>query len=385
MEYTNQPVVIDNGSGSIKAGIAGEEKPRVLFPNYIGRPKYTRVMASTMMRESYVGSDAQKYRGILSLRYPMKHGIVTNWSDMQQIWEYAYSPEQLNCKSSEHPVLLSEAPLNPVANREKAMEIFFETFNAPAIHVQMQAVLSLYAAGRTTGVVLDSGDGVSHCVPVYEGFAIEPAVQRIDVAGRDVTRYLNELLRREGHIFHRTSEFEIVREIKEKVCQVNNSVKDVKSKDDKESKFYTMPDGSTIKISSAYWQAPEALFRPDLIGLEYPGVSTCIVNAIRESDYEIRKELMQSILLSGGSTMFAGFGERVLQDVKKAFHQQAQPHGQQQDKLQEPKIKISAPADRLSCTWTGGSILATLDTFHRVMKTKAQYENEGKNLARKAY
>ncbi|KAI6219772.1 Arp-1 [Aphelenchoides fujianensis] len=335
MEIPNQPVVIDNGSGSIKAGFAGEEKPRVVFPNYVGRPKYTRVMASTLVRDSYVGNEAQKYRGILSLAYPMKHGIVTNWTDMRQIWEYAYSPEQLNCKSSEHPVLLSEAPLNPTSNREKAMEIFFETFNVPAIHVQMQAVLSLYAAGRTTGVVLDAGDGVSHCVPVYEGFAIEPAIQRIDVAGRDVTNYLNILLRKEGHIFHRTSELEIVRDIKEK--------------------------------------APEALFRPDLIGCEYAGVSQCIVNAIRESDYELRKELCANVLLSGGTTMFPGFGERVLQDVKKAL----QP--------QDLKIKISAPADLLSCTWTGGSILATLDTFRKIVITKAQYENEGKGLARKAY
>jgi centractin len=122
-----------------------------------------------------LGSDAQKYRGLLALRYPMEHGIVTNWTDMQQIWEYIYSQNQLNCKSADHPVLLSEAPLNPTKNREKAMEIFFETFNVPAIHIQMQAVLSLYAAGRTTGIVLDSGDGVTHCVPVYEGFAVEPA------------------------------------------------------------------------------------------------------------------------------------------------------------------------------------------------------------------
>ncbi|KAI6227540.1 Arp-1 [Aphelenchoides fujianensis] len=371
MEIPNQPVVIDNGSGSIKAGFAGEEKPRVVFPNYVGRPKYTRVMASTLVRDSYVGNEAQKYRGILSLAYPMKHGIVTNWTDMRQIWEYAYSPEQLNCKSSEHPVLLSEAPLNPTSNREKAMEIFFETFNVPAIHVQMQAVLSLYAAGRTTGVVLDAGDGVSHCVPVYEGFAIEPAIQRIDVAGRDVTNYLNILLRKEGHIFHRTSELEIVRDIKEKVCVVSSGVHS--AKDDKELKSYVMPDGSTIKIGAAHHQAPEALFRPDLIGCEYAGVSQCIVNAIRESDFELRKELCANVLLSGGTTMFPGFGERVLQDMKKAL----QP--------QELKIKISAPADLLSCTWTGGSILATLDTFRKIVITKAQYENEGKGLARKAY
>jgi centractin len=134
--------------------------------------------------------------------------------------------------------LLTEAPLNPHTNREKAAELFFETFNAPAWCIQIQAVLSLYSSGRITGVVLDSGDGVTHVVPICEGFAIEPGffhylfkiqglnkgtqfrIQRIDIAGRDVTRYLRLLLRKEGHNFHRTSEFEIVREIKEQRCKI---------------------------------------------------------------------------------------------------------------------------------------------------------------------
>ena len=120
--------------------------------------------------------------------------------------------------TNEHPVLLTEPPLNPAKNRLKAAEIFFETFNVPALHCQMQAVLSLYSCGRVTGTVVDSGDGVTHIVPVYEGFAIEHGIQRIDVAGRDVTRYLKLLLRKEGYNFHRSSEFEIVREIKEKAC-----------------------------------------------------------------------------------------------------------------------------------------------------------------------
>ncbi|KAI6232703.1 Arp-1 [Aphelenchoides fujianensis] len=335
------------------------------WPPSSGRSDFSR-------SDSYVGNEAQKYRGILSPLSPMKHWIVTNWTDMRPIWEHAYSPEQLNCKSSEHSVPLSEAPLNPTSNREKATEIFFETFNVPAIHVQLQAVLSLYAAGRTTGVALDAGDGVSHAFPsTRDSPSSRRSIQRIDVAGRDVTNCLNILLRKEGHIFHRTSELEIVRDIKEKVCFVSSSVHS--AKDDKELKSYVMPDGSTIKIGAAHHQTPEALFRPDLIGCEYAGVSQCIVNAIRESAFELRKELCANVLLSGGTTMFPGFGERVLQDMKKAF----QP--------QDLKIKIYAPADLLSCTRTGGSILATLATFRKIVITKAQYENEGNGLARKAY
>jgi len=211
-------------------------------------------------------------------------------------------------------------------------------------------------------VVLDSGDGVTHCVPIYEGFAIESAIQRIDVAGRDVTRYLNLLLRKEGHIFHRTSEFEIVRDIKESVCQVAPyNFKD----ENREQKSYTMPDGSSIKIGAAHYQAPEVLFRPELIGLEYNGIPQCISNAIQQSDYELRKQLYTNIYFSGGTTLFEGFGERILHEIRKLTPP-------------ETKIRINAPPERLGLTWTGGSILATLETFRKIMRTKAQYDEEVK-------
>ena len=134
----NQPVVIDNGSGVIKAGFAGDQIPKCHFPNFIGRPKHTRVMAGALEGDLFVGPKAQEHRGLLSIRYPMEHGIVTDWNDMERIWQYIYSKDQLQTFSEEHPVLLTEAPLNPRRNREKAAEIFFETFNVPALFLSMQ-------------------------------------------------------------------------------------------------------------------------------------------------------------------------------------------------------------------------------------------------------
>jgi centractin len=142
----------------------------------------------------------------------MEHGIVEDWKDMERVWSHAY--KQLAVQSEQHPVLLTEAPLNPRRNRERAAEIFFETFNVPAFFVSMQAILSLYASGETSGLVLDSGDGVTHVVPVSSGFAVPSAILRADLGGRDITRYLQLLLRRAGHVFHTTAELELVRTIK---------------------------------------------------------------------------------------------------------------------------------------------------------------------------
>ena len=159
-----------------------------------------------------------KYRGALKLSYPVEHGIIVNINDMELIWRHVY--DLLKVSPKEHPVLLTEAPLNPFANRKQAAELFFERFQCPSIFFQTQAVLSLYAQGKTSGVVLDCGDGVCHCSPVFEGFSINSAVQRIDIGGRDVTNHLMQLLRRSGYAFHTTAEFEIVKKIKEKWCYV---------------------------------------------------------------------------------------------------------------------------------------------------------------------
>ncbi len=181
VDYLNSvgtPIVCDNGSGVVKAGFSNEETPRAIFPSIIGRPKHTGGLVGLEPKAFYIGDEAQARRGVLKIKYPIEHGIVKDWSDMEQIWNHTFYVE-LRVSPDEHPVLLTEAPLNPRINREKMAQIMFETFNVPAMYVSIQAVLSLYASGRTTGIVCDAGDGVTHTVPIYEGFAMNHAVRRI--------------------------------------------------------------------------------------------------------------------------------------------------------------------------------------------------------------
>ncbi|KAK6359009.1 Actin-like protein [Orbilia brochopaga] len=352
----NQPVVIDNGSGTIKAGFAGEDTPKCYFNSFVGRPKHPRVLAGALEGDVFIGSRAQDLRGLLKIKYPLEHGIVTDWDDMERVWQYVYSDE-LKTLSEEHPVLLTEAPLNPRANRDMAAQIFFETFNVPALFTSVQAVLSLYASGRTTGIVLDSGDGVSHAVPVYEGFSIPSAVRRIDVAGRDVTEHLQTLLRKSGAVFHTSAEKEVVRLIKEKTSYIALDPK----KEEKEwagggvgkIEDYKLPDGNILKLGAERFRAPEILFDPEIIGLEYQGIHQILVDAIKRTDMDLRKSLYGNIILSGGSTLTKGFGDRLLAEIRRLA-------------VKEMKIRITAPPERKYSTWIGGSILAGLSTFRKM-------------------
>jgi|AntRauTorckE5430_2_1112549.scaffolds.fasta_scaffold01509_3 centractin len=326
---------------------------------------------------TFVGQKLDQHRGAFFLSHPMDKGHVQDGSfdDMEKIFEHVYSKHHLNAKTDEHPVLLTEAPMNPRANREQIAELFFETYRAPAIFFSPPAVLSLYASGRATGVVLDVGEGVTHCVPVYEGYALKHSITRSDVAGRDVTKQLQLLLRKSGLAFTTTAESDLVKTMKEELCYVHQNVSGtddrikpgVGSSEDTAQAVYQLPDGQTVSISNERHLAPEVLFNPSLIGSEEVDVASALVNSIMKSDLDLRPTLFSQIVLAGGSTCTSGFGDRLLTEVRA----KAPTH---------TRIRISAPPDRIHSAWAGGSILASLATFKNMWVTKAEYEEYGKEV-----
>jgi len=247
----------------------------------------------------------------------------------------------------------------------------FETFEVQNMYVAIQAVMSLYAAGRTTGLVVDAGDGVSHTVPVFEGFTISHAVEKMEIAGRVLTHYLQKLLLEMGESFTSSAEMEIVRDIKEKLCYVAQNYEEEKAAANSSSEFdkqYTLPDKRVINVSGyVRMTCPELLFKPELNGKTCAALHQLAWKSVQGSDIDIRKDLSKNMILSGGTTMYEGIAERMTKEITALAPSTM-------------KIKVIAPPERKYSVWIGGSILASLSTFQQMWITKAEYDESGPSI-----
>ncbi|CAM0883716.1 unnamed protein product [Alopecurus aequalis] len=328
-------VVCDNGTAMMKAGFAGDDAPRQVFPSVVGLT-------------GVVGDEAMSRADTTTLKYPIEEGV-------------------------ERPVLLTEAPLNPKANREKMTQIMFETFGVPAMHVSIQAVLCLIASGRTTGIVLDSGDGATHVVPVDDGTALTDAIVSLDVAGRDLTENLTTALTERGYTFATAAEREVVSDIKEKLAYVAvDYEQELLVRAAAVEKSYELPDGQVIRVGAERFRCPEMLFQPWVVGMEANGVHEATYNSIMKCDVDIRKDLYGNIVLAGGTTMLPGFVDRMSREITALA-----PLG--------VMVKVVAPPYRKYSVWIGGSILASLGSFQQVLISREEFDEAGPGIVHRKW
>ncbi|EFC44065.1 hypothetical protein NAEGRDRAFT_33917 [Naegleria gruberi] len=376
-----QTVVIDSGSFRMKVGLtpslsSSEEKEefRMCFPATVGRPHLAGVMIGS--KSEYFGDEAVSKRGMLKLTYPISKGIVSNWDDAEKIWKYSLDDLKRINEEIGKSVLMTDSPLNTLENREKMdreqmTEIMFEKFRVQGLYSTSQAALSVFASGRTTGLVLDSGDDVTHSVPVYEGSALPHATLRMDFGGRELTNYMMEMVTKKGLV-----DKEIARDIKENVCYValnyEEEYRKVSESQESVEKIFELPDGNHINLDCERYQCPEIFFQPKLFNIESENIIETICNTITKSDLDIRADFRANIILSGGGTMFSGMDKRISKELISLFPEY------------KYKIKVAPPLGDES-VWLGGSLMASFSSSQNLWLTDFEYQEEGPSIVHRKF
>uniref|UniRef100_A0A5K3FBW8 Actin n=1 Tax=Mesocestoides corti TaxID=53468 RepID=A0A5K3FBW8_MESCO len=336
--------------------MAKERLPSAVIPTIVGENTQQSTLVGMDGQDYYVGDEAKPRLDLVAISHPVESGVVTNWDDMERILRYIYE-NKLRVSPEEHPVLVTEAVLNSKHNREKMATCLFETFNVPAMYVAIQAALSLYSSGRTTGVAVEIGDCVSQIVPIYESYTLPQAIHRFRLADD------------RGYTFPTTAKRDSARDIKEKLCYVALDFKDEISNATSSplNKEYRCPDGEVINVGDEAFRCPEALFQPKLIDYECPGIHKSIVDSIKICDLDTRKDLYAGVLISGGSSMFPGLARRLKKELTAMVPATV-------------AVNVCAQPERNYSVWTGGSILASLSTFPEMLIKRKEYDETGPNI-----
>jgi actin-related protein 3 len=397
------PVVIDNGTGYTKMGYAGNYEPNYIVPTFISTaaPQVGAKKSEVADLDFFIGDDAMEKRANYNLDYPIRHGLIDNWDNMERYWQrcmYQY----LRCDPEEHYVLLTEPPMNSPENREYTAEIMFETFNVPGLYIAVQAVLALAASWTSksvenkvlTGTVIDSGDGVTHVIPVVEGYVIGSCIKHIPLAGKDITKYIQQELRERGEYVPPEDSLNIAKHIKEAYCYVcPDIVKEYKKYDEDPLKFrvYQGVESKTQKpysvdVGYERFLGPEIFFNPEIFSSEFTTPLPEVVDtSIQACPIDTRRPLYKNIVLSGGTTMFKDFGRRLQRDVQKfvdvreAGRTNVSGSGAAMSKTD---VKVISHHMQRFAVWFGGSMVASTPDFYRVCHTKAEYEEQGPRIAR---
>lgn len=368
-------MILDLGTASVKAGICGESLPSVVFPTVVGIPakrtnllKKKAVEPEAPTKAQYVGHEAMHHMHRSTLQYPIAHGIVQHWPNVEHILNHAF--EELALPPDETGVVLTVPPYNPKPCTEQLVATLFEAFSVPELAIVPSGVCALYASGRTTGLVLDSGEGVTHVTPVFDSFVVQSAANRLNNGGRQVTDHMKTIMFERGLNFTTPQDELLVRKLKEETCFVALDYEAELKMPNEEALLakFDLPDGQTIEIGKERFRAPEILFSPSIVQNELPSVQEFCATAVKGCGIDIRRALLGNIVLCGGNTLFPGFGKRLEDEVLKAF---PGLYG---------CIKVIEASDRLFGVWAGASVVASLPSFSANVVKRDVYDEHGASI-----
>ena len=361
---TSIAVVVDNGAGFIKGGLAGDYAPRTMFPTVVGKPKNEAIIASGDNKYNYVGDEAVQKRGVLKLSHPISHGNIVEWHDMIKVWHHCLYTELL-ADISEQPLLITETANATEENKQEMANILFETFNCPAVYFMPTTILALYSTGKTTGIVLDSGYDVTNVMPVFEGYSIREAIKTELYGGKAIVDQLMKIYEEKVPSLKGNKAVGIA--IKENECSVSSSQGPTKARSAAATVF-NLPDGQSLPLGKELTEVPEMMFNPVEGGYSKVSLQKLIANSLADCDEWLRQELADSTLVVGGNTHLSGFMERLTEETRTVC-----PTG----------LKIDTLPDRIYSTWIGGSIFASLNTFHDTCITRNEYISLGPGVVTK--
>lgn len=359
-------LVIDCGSGIVKAGFGGEDGPRSIFSSVVGIPKMPGLLVGMEQKERYVGEEAIAKMDIMNFSSPIEKGEIVDWNKFETLLHHLFYDE-LKVVPEEISILITESPLNKKENRAKLAETLFETFNVEKLHIANSAMLGLYSYGKTNGIVLDSGYSLTTCVPVYEGYPLPHASLKLNLGGVDLSDALLSM------IYHNINpSFKGIKgrlladDIKEKLGYIAlNSEEEEKFyyENVDGEKLYTLPDNIKIRLGRELFMHSEVLFKPENDNFSVPKL---IIDSLSKCDSDIINDLKENICLIGGTTLFKGFTERLKNELVHS--------------LNSNSFNLIYTPERQFSSWIGGSIISSLNNFNYMWVTKQEYDEIGDAL-----
>lgn len=401
--------VIDNGTGYTKMGFAGNTEPQYILPTAIAIKESAKIGDQASRRvakgvddlDFFIGDEGVDKPGYAT-KWPIRHAIVEDWDLMERFWEQCIF-KYLRAEPEDHYFLLTEPPLNTPENREYTAEIMFESFNVPGLYIAVQAVLALAASWTSrqvgertlTGTVIDSGDGVTHVIPVAEGYVIGSCIKHIPIAGRDITFFVQQLLRERETGIPPEQSMETAKTIKERwgyICpDIAKEFAKYEAEPAKWMKKYESINAITKKpfavdVGYERFLGPEIFFHPEFCNPDFTTpLSEVVDDVIQNCPIDVRRPLYKNIVLSGGSTMFRDFGRRLQRDIKRAVDARLKLSEQLSGGRIKPKpIETQVITHHMQryAVWFGGSMLASTPEFYTVCHTKADYDEHGPSICR---